>query len=262
MMNLFSTCLVFTSLFVTTTCQISGEFATEVEGLRLAYNVDKDGDVRLSVERPDGRRSRGGSFPLREVTSQMDPGGFFITNYTVNFGRGLFRGLRRRSFLLPVSRLLPDANLERGDLTDLTITDFGIILARLQGQELEFIWNTRSLSPGVFRFRQRRGGMNELTYRISSDGRVEINVGCRGLDGVSETFSLEQSRDPIRVYFTRSTEGSSIVTFREQVVALCGIGEDADLFQVVLFADGDRIYVPYPIPGRNSALLPLDRIGN
>ncbi|KAF4662890.1 hypothetical protein FOZ61_002096 [Perkinsus olseni] len=239
----------------------SGEFATEVEGVRLAYNVDKDGDIKLSAEGPDGRRSRGRSFPLRKGTSHLDPDGFSITNYTVDFGRRSRR--RQRSFLRPVSRLLPDANLEEGDLTNLTIADFGIILARLRGQELELnIWNTRSLSRGLFRFRERRGDRNEVTYRIGSDGRVEINVGCRGLDGVSASFSLEEVGDLLRVYFLRSTEGSSIVTFREQVVELCGIGEGADLFEVVLFADEDRIYVPYPIPGRNSALLPLDRIAN
>ncbi|KAF4679746.1 hypothetical protein FOZ60_014562 [Perkinsus olseni] len=267
MMDLFSTCLIFTSLFVTTTCQLSGEFATEVEGVRLAYHVDKDGDVSLSAEGPDGRRVRGTSFPLREVSSQLDTDGFFSTKYTVDFGRRRFRGLRQRKFLRPVSLLFPQANFENGDLTDPVFTDFGIVFASFQGQQLQFLWNTRTLSPGVFRFRETTGDLNEVTSSIDSDGRVEINFSCRGLEGVSAIFSLEEGRFPYRLYFTRSTRGISIVTFRQDVVELCGIddfdGERADrLFRVLAFADEDRVYMSYPIPGRNSILLPLDRIVN
>ncbi|KAF4724483.1 hypothetical protein FOZ62_000360 [Perkinsus olseni] len=273
MVNLFSTSLIVTGLFVTTTCQRSGTFTHEGLRFTLTYVVDNAGEVSLTVERParpagsdgrpgrPGRRSSGESYPLKEVHAQLEPDGFLFSNYTVDFeGSGLGG---KRSFLEPVSLLLPSVELEAGDLTDLSFFDGGIAYARFRGRDLGFRWNTLPLSPGVFRYRETTGDLNKLTYIVFSDGTVEMNVGCRGLDSVEAEFSLnEVFIDQARTYTVADTEESSLATFQKQVFGLCGY-EDRDFFlQGIIFANEDRIYVPYLIPGRNSVLLPLDRIAN
>ncbi|KAF4708161.1 hypothetical protein FOZ63_011176 [Perkinsus olseni] len=272
MMNPISVCLIVTQLLVITTSQLSGRFARDLsdrvsENATVIYDVDRDGDVRLTVELRNGRSerpsrsSRGQPFPLTGGQTELFNGFIPFFNYSINFGRNPSRG--RRGFLRPVRRLIPSARLQEGDLTSVAFSDstFGLG-ARIQGRSLGFTWETLPLSPGEFRFRQTTDDLHEVTFRVESDGRAEIQASCRGSGIIRGVFGLGGlTGRPLR-YAVQSVGGSSIEGFRSRLGELCGTTARTAPFGLLLFADANTMYVSYAIPGRDQILLPLDRVAN
>ncbi|KAF4708159.1 hypothetical protein FOZ63_011174 [Perkinsus olseni] len=255
MMNLFTTWLMVIQLLAVATGQLSGRFRYDAGDYSLVLDVDKDGDVRLTVDVPR-RRFRSRSFPLSGGTrsvAQVD-GFFSIFNYTVDASPSAIAA----NWYRPIRRRVRNTNIEQGDLTNLGFTDLGTIYARYQGQEIVFEWETAPLSPGLFSFRDSAGDQVEVDYRVSSDDLVDVRVGCRGLDGVRATFKLVGITSPRNIYFLFPHEGSSYPTFLNQVIDLCG--EVRGFFDSINFADQNRLYAPFSLDGRLSSQLPLDRV--
>ncbi|KAF4680115.1 hypothetical protein FOZ60_014041 [Perkinsus olseni] len=148
MMNPLLIWLSAIHLFTITTGQIIrhpiGRFVHDAGNYTLSFDVDKDNNIRLSVEVPGMQPLRLRSFRLSDGFDVFSPDYFYTRNRTIQASTTSITS----RWYQPIRRNVPTANIQRGDLTTFGFTDpLDVVYTRFQGRWVPLMFETNTLVP-------------------------------------------------------------------------------------------------------------------